>query len=112
MKTSPFNMDALLHHIEHLVIYSLIIWQITLSIFIVIKYWIKNRPIVRSAEKYFYGGDDNSPRVQSGGPIGVVDVGVEKKIFIDKVDSSSVKMDDVVKGKVSTKKDKLKKIRL
>ena len=44
--------------------------------------------------------------------MGPVEVGVDKKIIMNrKVDESSVKMDEVKKGKVKTQKDKLKKLR-
>ena len=43
---------------------------------------------------------------------GPVEVGVDKKIVLNrKADESTIKMDEVKKGKVKTKKDKLKKLR-
>ena len=43
---------------------------------------------------------------------GPVEVGVDKKIVLNrKADESSVKMDEVKKGKVKTQKDKLRKLR-
>jgi hypothetical protein len=39
-------------------------------------------------------------------------VGVDKKIIMNrKADESTIKMDEVKKGKVKTQKDKLKKLR-
>ena len=44
--------------------------------------------------------------------MGPVEVGVDKKIVLNRTaDESSVKMDEVKKGKVKTQKDKLKKLR-
>ena len=41
-----------------------------------------------------------------------IEVGVKKKIVLNrKVDESTIKMDEVKKGKVKTQKDKLKKLR-
>ena len=43
---------------------------------------------------------------------GPVEVGIDKKIVLNRTaDESSVKMDEVKKGKVKTQKDKLKKLR-
>ena len=44
--------------------------------------------------------------------MGPIEVGVKKNFVLDrKADESSVKMDEVKKGKVKTQKDKLKKLR-
>ena len=44
--------------------------------------------------------------------MGPVEVGVDKKIVLNrKADESTIKMDEVKKGKVKTQKDKLKKLR-
>ena len=44
--------------------------------------------------------------------MGPIEVGVKKNFVLDrKADESSVKMDEVQKGKVKTQKDKLKKLR-
>ena len=43
---------------------------------------------------------------------GVVEVDVDKKIILNrKVDESTIKMDEVKRGKVKTQKDKLRKLR-
>ena len=43
---------------------------------------------------------------------GPVEVGVDKKIVLNrKADESTIKMDEVKKGKVKTQKDKLRKLR-
>ena len=44
--------------------------------------------------------------------MGPVEVGVDKKIIMNrKTDESTIKMDEVKKGKVKTQKDKLRKLR-
>jgi len=46
------------------------------------------------------------------GDMGPVEVGVDKKIIMNRnVDESSIKTDEVKKGKVKTQKDKLRKLR-
>ncbi len=45
------------------------------------------------------------------GTPGVVEVDVSKNIAVGKADSTSIKMDETVKGKVRTQKDKLKELR-
>ena len=46
------------------------------------------------------------------GDMGPVEVGVKKKIILNrKVDESTIKMDEVKRGKVKTQKDKLRKLR-
>jgi hypothetical protein len=44
--------------------------------------------------------------------LGPVEVGVDKKMIVDtKSDESNVKLDEKIKGKVKTQKNKLKKLR-
>ena len=43
--------------------------------------------------------------------MGPVDVGVERNVFIDKIEGGRLEMDEVKKGKVKTQKEKLKKLR-
>ncbi len=45
------------------------------------------------------------------GTPGVIEVDVSKNIAVGKADSTSIKMDETVKGKVRTQKDKLKELR-
>ena len=44
------------------------------------------------------------------GTPGVIEVGVSKNIAVGKADSASIKMDETVKGKVKTQKNKLKEL--
>jgi hypothetical protein len=48
-----------------------------------------------------------TPKVQPGH----IDVEMKKQIALQKPTTSSVKSDEVIKGKVSTQKDKLKQLR-
>ena len=45
------------------------------------------------------------------GTPGVIEVNVSKNIAVGKADSTSIKMDEIVKGKVMTQKHKLKELR-
>ena len=45
------------------------------------------------------------------GTPGVIEVNVSKNIAVGKADSTSIKMDETVKGKVKTQKNKLKELR-
>jgi hypothetical protein len=42
---------------------------------------------------------------------GIIDVNVSKNIAVGKVDSTSIKMDETIRGKVKTQKNKLKELR-
>ena len=48
---------------------------------------------------------------ESKNNLNVIDVDIKKDIFIGKADSSNLKTDEIIKGKVKTQKDKLKKLR-
>ena len=117
MDAEPISIRAIVHHIEHLVLYSLILWQVVLGIWLITKYVIKN---VKFTSK-----SNNNPIIINGGEsqgdfqtknvkkdLKAVEVDFKKDIFIDKkTDIESVKMDEVIKGEVKTQKDKLRKLR-
>ena len=104
----------LVHHIEHLVIYSFVIWQVYLALRLLLGFVSKNfkfetkviTPQTQVIEKQIGSVEQTSKK-----DLGVIDVKVDKNIFIDKPDKSKVKLDEVKKGKVKTQKDKLKKLR-
>jgi hypothetical protein len=53
-----------------------------------------------------------STKKSSSGQTGPIEVNVDKKMIVDtKSDEVSVKLDEKIKGKVKTQKDKLKKLR-
>ena len=104
----------LVHHAEHLVLYSFVIWQIYFALKWLLKFVSKNfkfetkviTPQTQIVEKQVGSIEQVSKK-----DLGAIDVKVDKNIFIDKPDKVKVKLDEVKKGKVKTQKDKLKKLR-
>ena len=126
MDTEPISIRALVHHIEHLVLYSLIWWQVVLSVWLILKWVNKNWKI----KKTFSVTSPTEKTTQTIQPVinidgtsigegiakkkkdmGPVDVDVKRNVFIDKIDDSKLELDEVKKGKVKTQKDMLKKLR-
>jgi len=106
----------IVHHIEHLVLYSFVIWQIYFAFKWLLKFVSKNfkfetkviTPQTQVIEKEIgsYSGEGITKK-----DLGAIDIKVDKNIFIDKPDEVNVEMDEVKKGKVKTQKNKLKKLR-
>ena len=118
MGSEVINIRTLVHHIEHLVLYSLILWQIVFGIKYILKYVFNN---VKFSKK-----TDNNPIIINSGinednitssdnvkkDLKAIEVDFKKDLFIDKkTDNENIKMDEVIKGKVKTQKNKLKKLR-
>lgn len=104
-------MREYFHHLEHLVLYSLVIWQIALAGWLILRYFIKNIPpmwIKRSEEALVGDYEAVSLKKKS---LGVVDVDVQKSIFIDSLDEIEVKVDEIKRGKVKTQKNKLRELK-
>ena len=122
MDSEPISLRALVHHIEHLVLYSLIIWQIFLGVWLLLK-WIKKNfklhwsPVVKiegSPSFKVEGGTSNGvvdEKKVSLGSKAPIEVDIKRNISVGKADKSKVKMDETIKGKVKTQKEKLKKLR-
>ena len=85
---------------------SLILWQIGFIVGILLKLFYKpsGKKFVQTA---IPAVEVTTPKVQPGH----IDVEMKKKIALQKPTSSSIKSDEVIKGKVSTQKDKLKQLR-
>ena len=85
---------------------SLILWQIGFIVGILLKLFYKpsGKKFVQTA---ITAVEVTTPKVQPGH----IDVEMKKKIALQKPTTSSVKSDEVIKGKVSTQKDKLKQLR-
>ena len=127
MNSEPITIRALVHHIEHLVLYSLIWWQVVLGVWLVLK-WINKHWKIK---KTFSLSSPTENRTQTVQPVinidgasigegivsknkdmGPIEVGVKKNTIIDtKSDEVSVKLDEKIKGKVKTQKDKLRNLR-
>ena len=112
-----------LHHFIHFLMYSLVLWQFVLGVYIIL-IWAKrnikfnNSPVINVSENKTEGFDYPIEVLKERlagkklGPTGPVEVDVDRKTIIDtKSDEVSVKVDEKIKGKVKTQKDKLKKLR-
>ena len=105
-----------IHHLIHFVMYSLVLWQFILGIYVIL-IWAKRNieckqssPVINvSGTKEFNHSTETSKEKKDLGPI---EVDVKREFKVDtKPDESSVKLDEKIKGKVKTQKDKLKKLR-
>ena len=103
------------HHLVHLLIYSLIIWQVVLGVYIILIWASKNfkfhrSPVLNIGESFKGGSPIEETKVKKD--LGPIEVDVKKSMIVDtKSDESSVKLDEKIKGKVKTQKDKLRSLR-
>jgi len=88
---------------------SLILWQIGFIVGILLKLFYKpnEKKFVPTAVKSIPAVEVMTPKVQPGH----IDVEMKKKIALHKPTKSSIKSDEVIRGKVSTQKEKLKQLR-
>ena len=105
----------LVHHLIHLLIYSVILWQVILGIYILLLWVSKNfkfhrSPVPNIGESFQKSDSPVEKKVNKD--LGPIEVDVNNNVVMDtKSDESSVKLDEKIKGKVKTQKDKLKKLR-
>jgi len=106
----------LVHHLIHLLIYSVLLWQIVLGCYILLIWVSKNikfhrSPVLNVGESFQRGGSPiEETKVKKD--LGPVEVDVKKNTIIDtKSDEISVKLDEKIKGKVKTQKNKLRSLR-
>ena len=108
-------MVDVIHHLVHFLIYSLIIWQVVLGVYIILIWASKNfkfhrSPVLNIGESFKSGSPIEETKVKKD--LGPVEVGVKKSMIVDtKSDESSVKLDEKIKGKVKTQKNKLRSLR-
>ena len=106
----------IVHHFEHLVLCSFVIWQIYLVIKLLLRFVSDNfkfeskiiSPQTQIIEKQV-GSDEVASKIKD---LRAIDVKVKKHIFIDKPDKVKVKVDEIKKGKVKTQKKKLRDLRV
>ena len=109
-------MSDLLHHLIHFLTYSLVLWQFILGIWILLKWVSKNfkfhrSPVLNIGES-FQRSDSPGEETKVKKDLGPIEVGVSKTMIVDtKSDEVSVKLDEKIKGKVKTQKDKLRSLR-
>ena len=94
---------------EQFILYSLFLWQIGFIVGILLKLFYKP-----SGKKILSTVVSNTPTVEEDTPKSKpshIDIEMKKNISLQKAKVSSVKSDEVIKGKVLTQKDKLKQLR-
>ena len=115
-------MGDLIHHIIHFLMYSLVVWQIVLGVYVILLWakrnikFEKTSPVINVSESkqgFDYPIEVLKDRLEgkkmSNEPI---EVDVKRNLIVDtKSDESSVKLDEKIKGKVKTQKDKLRSLR-
>ena len=109
-------MGDLFHHFIHFLIYSLLLWQVVLGCWIILIWASKNfkfhrSPVLNIGESFQKSGSPGE-ETKVKKDLGPIEVGVKKNVVMDtKSDESSVKLDEKIKGKVKTQKDKLRSLR-
>ena len=98
----------------HFIMYSLFIWQVVLGVYVILIWASKNFKFHKSPN--FNIGEviktSTIEETKVKKDMGPIEVDVNKSMIVDtKSDESSVKLDEKIKGKVKTQKDKLKKLR-
>ncbi len=104
----------LLHHLIHFLIYSFLLWQTILGIWIIL-IWVSKNLKFHKSPNFNIGEVIKTSTIEETKvkkDMGPIEVDVNKSMIVDtKSDESSVKLDEKIKGKVKTQKDKLKKLR-
>ena len=106
----------LIHHLIHLLIYSVLLWQVILGVWIILIWASKNlkfhqSPVLNIGES-FQKSDSPGEQTKVKKDLGPIEVDVKSNVIMDtKSDESSVKLDEKIKGKVKTQKDKLRSLR-
>ena len=109
-------MDDLLHHLIHFLTYSFLLWQTILGVWIILIWASRNfkfprSPVLNIGES-FQKSDSPGEETKVKKDLGPIEVDVDKSMIVDtKSDESSVKLDEKIKGKVKTQKDKLRSLR-
>ena len=103
------------HHLIHFIGYSLLLWQLVLGVYILLIWVSKNfkfhrSPVLNVGESFKSDSPIEETKVKKD--LGPIEVNVKKNVVMDtKSDESSVKLDEKIKGKVKTQKDKLRSLR-
>mgnify|MGYP003649166916 CR=1 FL=1 len=116
-------MGDLIHHLIHFIMYSLVLWQFVLGVYVILL-WAKrnikfnNSPVINVSETIDTKGFDYPMEVMKSRLDGKkmsnepIEVDVKRNLIVDtKSDEVSVKLDEKIKGKVKTQKDKLRSLR-
>ena len=103
-------MDDLGHQFIRFIFISLFFWQVILGVYIILV-WAKRN--IKS-KGFDYPIEVLKDRLEGKklGPTGPVEVNIKKNLIVDtKSDEASVKLDEKIKGKVKTQKNKLRSLR-
>ena len=107
-------MNDFLHHLTHLGVNSLILWQGIFGLWILARWTVRNvkwSPNIisnKTLPTQIVGGEE---QIVTKKQVGVVDVDIKKQITITDADVSDLSSDEEIKGKVKTQKDKLRSLR-
>ena len=108
-------MNDFSHHLIHFLMYSLVLWQFVLGIYVILLWakrnikFEKTSPVINVSETKGLSQHIETSKNKDLSPI---EVDVQKNLIMDtKSDESSVKLDEKIKGKVKTQKDKLRSLR-
>ena len=99
---------------KSLLIYSLLIWQVILGIWLLLK-WVKKNikfhqsPVLNIGESLQSGSPIGESKVKKD--LGPIEVGIKKQITITEADVSDLSSDEEIKGKVKTKKEQLRRLK-
>ena len=106
-------MDDFIHHLIHFLMYSLVLWQFVLGIYVILLWAKRNIKFEKTSPVINVSKTKGlNHHIETSKDLGPVEVDVKKNLIVDtKSDEKSVKVDEKIKGKVKTQKDKLKKLR-
>ena len=102
-----------IHHLIHFLMYSLVLWQLVLGVYIILL-WAKRNIKFKQSSPVINVSETKglSHQIETSKDLGPIEVDVKREFKVDTTpDENSVKVDEKIKGKVKTQKDKLKKLR-
>ena len=106
-------MNDFSHHLIHFLMYSLVLWQFVLGIYVILLWAKRNIKFEKTSPVINVSKTKGlNQHIETSKDLGPVEVDVKKNTIIDtKSDEASVKLDEKIKGKVKTQKDKLRNLR-
>ena len=101
------------HHLIHFLMYSLVLWQFMLGIYVILLWAKRNIKFEKTSPVINVSKTKGlNQHIETSKDLGPVEVDVKKNTIIDtKSDEVSVKLDEKIKGKVKTQKNKLRELR-
>ena len=94
------------HHLIHFLMYSLVLWQFMLGIYVILLWAKRNIKFEKTSPVINVSKTKGlNQHIETSKDLGPVEVDVKKNTIIDtKSDEVSVKLDEKIKGKVKPKK--------